>query len=402
MEQISVPRPSLESTGPGYELLSAFVGLSAGLAKISAILNGKQDVLEQDECLNRLSDTADELLQWLKSLPKDLKWHSQGVRDPEICALHMQLLTSIILVHRPFAGYDVSTTGISVPPKSFKPLAGYTCAMSRQICTQNSIRVAKMLDAYQQQHDIRTIFSMGTYISLTAAMSLVSELSGTSPTSDPKEVKEALNICVKALRDLGPWFPLAHKHHSIVLSFLKFCGHSDDALLDQSEVISPNVQPARGETPASSEPGADRMVEPAPSPLLNNTGFDFPSWRPTSSADLNWTMDMYENPARFAAPPDAGGGLHNTLGEQSWMWDPSYMSTAFGGFQPEMQSGISTHDSATATARANLSILGRRSQQDQDVADIECEPSPIAGLDFSTFPLPPFTGVPWALDGDMT
>ena len=386
MEEINIPRPSLESTGPGYRLLSAFVGLSAGLAKISGILNGKQDVLEQDECLNRLSDTADELLQWLNSLPKDLQWQSQGVANSEICALHMQLLTTIILVHRPFAGYDVSTAGVSMPAKSFKPLAGYTCAMSRQICTQNSIRVAKMLVAYQQKHDIRTIFSMGTYISLTAAMSLVSELSGTSPTSDHKEVKDALNICVKALRELGPCFPLARKHHSIVLSFLRFCGHSDDALLDLSEVISPNAQPAQGDAPAFSDPGAARTVDPVPRPFLNNAGLDFSSWRPTSSADFDWTMDKCPNAAKFAVPLDAGGGLYNTAGEQSWMWDPTYMSTAFGGFHPEMQSGISVNDSAQTTTSANLSIHGGRNQEDQDVPGIECEPSSTDGLDFSAFP----------------
>ena len=227
LADIGIPRPSEDSVGPKHHLLIAWVHLSIILDEMNSLLNGSPEQLHTDASLNKLSTVADDLLTCLRSLPQDLCWNSKCFPAPEIWALHTQVLIAIILIHRPFA--NPGSSGTTTPTRRKKQLPGYTAEESHIICMQNSIRIAKMIDAFDRQYGIQKIFSVGAYIALTAAMTLVSSLATTTkPRNDAVESKKALEVCLDTLSDLGPSFPVAGRHHTILKSILKFCGDESE------------------------------------------------------------------------------------------------------------------------------------------------------------------------------
>ncbi|OQU97885.1 Fungal specific transcription factor domain-containing protein [Cladophialophora immunda] len=237
IKDVSIPRPSKDTVGSQYQLLSAWVDLSLILDDMNAILNGSPGDLDKDANLKNLSEVADNLLLWLRSLPPDLCWNKKDFPAPEVCALHTQVLIAIVLIHRPFANSASSTT--ETPTTQKKQLPGYSAVDSRNICTENSIRIAKMIDAFRRQYGIQKIFSVAVYLALTAGMTLVSNVTPSAALQRPHpESKKALDVCLDALSDLSPSFPTAGRHHAILKSILKSCGHQHQLDRDRATTNS--------------------------------------------------------------------------------------------------------------------------------------------------------------------
>ena len=399
LEELNLPRPSLDLTGPQNLVLFAFVDLSSILDEMSAILNSSPDVLVQADSLNALSEIADKLLLWLKSLPNELQPQTQSLPSPAICALHMQLLTALILMHRPFADYGVLTSRGSTLPRISSQLPGYTQAASRLICTDNSRRIAKFLQVFRQRYGIRRIFSMGGWIALTAAMSLALDLSSTPKGSNVSEgLKKALDVCVDTLQELGQSFPLARKHHSIVLSFLKFCGNPIEAAVEQSELPSFQAQPSQDATMQWQDllVSQPMMSHTGMKPPGNQTDFDWWSWFLSQSSTIPWNGTLpFENDS-FLPPISAGAiDLATTAPMDEHGWEVESADHNVGFLSPNLQTLSSAKGRPLNRVTAN-ETPGRRipSHVGRQTAGTVYEPVMDTSIDLASYSFPEYSEIP--------
>jgi hypothetical protein len=227
LSDITVPRPTAEICGDQYHLMATWADLSTILTEILEVVNGPTGLLEQESTVFRLSRTGEKLLRWLKGLPVELQWNSKGgtLPAPGVCALHMQLYTTMILLHRPFADYAQN------PSRSREPLtqqlANYTPAISRQICNENAIRIAKLLHAYCRQFGTKKTFTSIIHMIFTASLTLISQISTENTHADESEERKWLIQCLNTLNDLTPSFQIAGRVRNILKSILECCGYSE-------------------------------------------------------------------------------------------------------------------------------------------------------------------------------
>lgn len=207
------------------------------LDDIINVVNGPADLMEQEGTLANLSEACTRLLKWLKELPLELQWDPKkaSLPTPGICALHMQFLTITILLHRPFATYLPESQSHK---RSAKHLEGYSPALSQQICTVNAIRISKLLVEFQQQYGIEKLFSTVVHMALTAALSLISEISTEAYTNEKAREKKWLAVCLDVLKDLSLFSTVAGRNLIIVKSILQECGYSELASLTKSSHIT--------------------------------------------------------------------------------------------------------------------------------------------------------------------
>jgi hypothetical protein len=243
LADITAPHPTMETVGTQYQSLSAWVGLTTILDDIMNVINGPEELLEQQSTLSQLSDTAGRLLQWFKELPPELQWNPKkaALPSPGVCALHMQFLSATILMHRPFAAYKTSTEPSKSPKKQ---LDGYSPALSRHMCTQNATRISKLVLAFRRQYGVRKMFSIVVPIVLTAAMSLISEISMEDRNAEKAEERKWLRICFDTLNDLTPSFPVAGRNKRILTSILECYGYPELVQPDKTKIsINPQTSP---------------------------------------------------------------------------------------------------------------------------------------------------------------
>lgn len=240
LTDITAPLPTMETVGSQYQSLSAWVGLTTILDDILNVINGPEELLEQQSTLSQLSNTAGRLLEWFKALPPELQWNPKKdtLPSPGVCALHIQFLSTTILMHRPFAGYKASTESNKSPKRQ---LDGYSPALSRHICTQNATRISKLLLVFRRQYGVQKLFSIVVPIALTAAMSLISEISTEDQNAEKAEERKWLRVCLDTLNDLTPSFPVAGRNKRILTSILECCGYPELAQSDETR-ISTNPQ----------------------------------------------------------------------------------------------------------------------------------------------------------------
>ena len=399
LEELNLPRPSLDLSGPQYPALFAFVDLSSILDKMSTILNSSPDMLAHADSMKALSETADKLLLWLKSLPDEFQLQTRTVHSPVVYALHMQLLTAFILMHRPFADYGVLTSRGSTLPRLSSQLPGHTRTTSRLVCTQNSRRIAKFLQVFRQHYGIRKIFSMGGWIALTAAMSLALELSSTNQDSNNSEaLKEALDVCVDALQELGQSFPLARKHHRIVLSFLKFCGQPIEPAIEQSEKPSFQAQPLQVRTTQRQDSLVPQptVSEAMIKPPGNQTEVDWWSWFVSQSSTIPWNGSLPFDCDEVLPPvPTEAIDLATAAPVDEHMWDIDYIDHDISLLPPNSQTLLSTKGQPPNRVTAN-ELSGQRNPSLVSQQPHGTIYEPIMNIDpaFASYQLPEHSGIP--------
>jgi hypothetical protein len=303
-----VPLPSKETVGSQYQILSAWVDLARILDDIINVVNRQEALLDDPVTLSKLSVTGDKLLQWLKRLPAELQWDSKQLElpSPGICAIHMQFLATTILLHRPFSASVVK-------PKTGKPskrqLKGYTPSISQQICTLNSMRIAKILSGFHRQFGLDKIFSWVIPVILTASLSLISDIASETQNGDKVNERNWLKLCFTLQKEMSSSLPLAGRNLAILKSMLDCCGYpelsrltDDNKLSDppiskvQIKKTNPNI--ARTEKPQVVELGRDidfgildeMEVDPAMGPQDFDFSDFFPQFMPLGFG--SWTSDV--------------------------------------------------------------------------------------------------------------
>ncbi|TVY54796.1 Nitrogen assimilation transcription factor nirA [Lachnellula cervina] len=334
LDDISVPLPSKQTVGTQFQILAAWVDLARVLDDIINVINRDDELLDDPTTISKLSVTSDKLLRWLKELPTELQWNAkQAPLSPSaIFALHMQFLTTTILLHRPFSASVLNSgTGKS----STRHLKGYTSSDSQKICTLNSIRVVKMLNQFQQQFGLRRIFSWSAPIALTVSLSLLSDIASGAQDEDKSNVRNWLQLCIKIQEDMSLSLLLAGRNLAILRSMLEHCRNPQLSRLIAREILRdppPAVPPAAQYQEPFQEAGHSAVVQETPGVALGGTpdlgildqmevdpamgphDFDFsdffPQFMPLGFG--NWTSEV--NPALEA---NVGSGCIQSFGQQN-------------------------------------------------------------------------------------
>lgn len=210
-----------------------------------------------------------QLQNWYRRLPEHLAWKPANIKTApySFFLLHQQYHVSMILLHRPWTKYDTEGTGSNPSSSHPSPEGGHMnpeaaagvhatgigggsdhalgigdpnsmihdsrASLSRSICTQQAIRVARIFWQHRQHFDGRKIFVTGIQHAGTAVLALVAALGVQCNDSDRRTYLGYLEILSDALADMS------HTYHP--------AGRMDDLL----KAVLIQIRLGLGESPRS-------------------------------------------------------------------------------------------------------------------------------------------------------
>ncbi|CAI7654803.1 unnamed protein product [Penicillium crustosum] len=225
LDDLNITRLSAQTLGTRNQLVATWVELASLLNDVLSVINGPPQRIYQDSSVTKLSEVSRKLLAWFLNLPQELQWDSNGSISPSVCALHLQFLSTTILLNRPFATYIFNRGPKSAP--RHRCLEGQTTKISQQICTANAVRVSKLLLAYRQHHGASKIFSTINPTCLSAAVALISDIVSAEPNEDKETERKWLAAIMETLEEIIPWYPVAERSRNTLAAIMNTCGLSD-------------------------------------------------------------------------------------------------------------------------------------------------------------------------------
>ncbi|KAH6885979.1 fungal-specific transcription factor domain-containing protein [Thelonectria olida] len=197
-----------------------------------------------------------QLQNWYRRLPEYLAWKPSSIKTAPFSyfLLHQQYHVTMILLHRPWAKYgsitgDSSSTGshpspasdrAAMAPEAATPVpmmatGGHSLGMgdshtivhdsrtslSRSICTQQAIRVARIFWQHRQRYDGRKIFVTGIQHAGTAAIALIAALAYQRNEADRRTYVGYLEILSDAIGDMSETYHPASRIHELLKAVLE-------------------------------------------------------------------------------------------------------------------------------------------------------------------------------------
>ncbi|KAJ5816509.1 hypothetical protein N7447_008742 [Penicillium robsamsonii] len=237
LDDLNMTRISAKGLSTSNQLVATWVELASLLNDVLSVINGPPERIYQDSSVSKLSDVSRKLLAWFLNLAPELQWDANRSISPSVCALHLQFLSTTILLNRPFATYIFNRGPKSAPRR--RCLEGQTTKVSQQICTANAIRVSKLLLAYRQHHGASKIFSTINPTCLSAAVALISDIVSAGSDEDKEAEKTWLSAIMETLDAIIPWYPVAERSRNTLAAIMNTCGLSD--IVKQLATKSRNV-----------------------------------------------------------------------------------------------------------------------------------------------------------------
>ncbi|KAH7133402.1 fungal-specific transcription factor domain-containing protein [Dactylonectria estremocensis] len=197
-----------------------------------------------------------QLQNWYRRLPVHLAWKPSNIKMApySFFLLHQQYHVTMILLHRPWAKYgsitgDGASTGSHPSPEgnhmSIAPDATSQHAMlateshslgmgdphiavhdsrtslSRSICTQQAIRVARIFWQHRQRYDGRKIFVTGIQHAGTASLALIAALAYQRSEADRRTYVGYLEILSDAVGDMSHTYHPASRMDDLLKAVLE-------------------------------------------------------------------------------------------------------------------------------------------------------------------------------------
>ncbi|RDW65643.1 uncharacterized protein DSM5745_09382 [Aspergillus mulundensis] len=282
----------------------------------------------------RMAALDSELERWYARLPEALKYTAENATTapPPFFLLHQQFYSTMIMLHRPFAGYDnildsqgerkVSEAGVK-----------HLSALSHATCTTCAGRIAQIFWQQRQRFDTRKIFVTGLQHSGNAATALVAAIASSTDRVANDRSMRYLECLVAVMDDMAePYQPaeqmatifkavlqeLRELHPSLQSSNVVPARRGSSADVDgQSNIPPKRIPPPRSQTKtqsmhSTSWPGDEQFPQMAtilPSPPLTFQSTEKPARRDTGtenifadnsvpSIDDSWSI--FSAPDRFA------------------------------------------------------------------------------------------------------
>ncbi|KAF4120118.1 Fungal trans [Geosmithia morbida] len=232
-----------------YEKLIELMELSGRIVEMRSHKSVKKTTTDSTNmfAMNEAEDNAylhvinlDRMLQnWYRRLPEHLAWRPANIKTAPygFFLLHQQYHVTMILLHRSWAKYDsiagdsANNSPQSNPDFSHKSTSaealktqvpglgecentlrvngsnpmvhGSRASLSRSICTQQAIRVARIFWQHRQRFDGRKIFVTGIQHAGTAVIALIAALANHCNEADRRTYMGYLEILSGALADMS-------------------------------------------------------------------------------------------------------------------------------------------------------------------------------------------------------
>ncbi|KAI0160650.1 fungal-specific transcription factor domain-containing protein [Xylariaceae sp. FL1272] len=183
-----------------------------------------------------------QLQNWYRRLPDHLTWNPANIKNAVFSyfLLHQQYHVTMILLHRQWARYGSNSTNGSSPashpspeePKHFAdpyhqdgscaggPALGLgdpssivedsRTSLSRSICTQQAIRIARVFWQAKQKYDLKKICCTGMQHAGTASIALIAAIAYHKTEADRRSYMGYLEVLADAIQDMShPYHPAA-------------------------------------------------------------------------------------------------------------------------------------------------------------------------------------------------
>lgn len=234
--KLSVEFERLGSSLPAGPAKSRETQLYEALLDLMELAGKITEIMDQASKLNtnidhhvyfRMSALHRELESWYSRLPKTLQWDADNIATSPFSffLLHQQYSATMILLHRPFARYDDPNTAQSGSGDSSEDdsdtgkIANPTnhfSALSRTICTQHAVRIARIFWQHRQRFDTKQIFVTGLQHAGTAATALVAALAFMKDRFTRNNNMQYLECLAAALQDMSHTYVPAEKMSNVL------------------------------------------------------------------------------------------------------------------------------------------------------------------------------------------
>ncbi|TKA74990.1 hypothetical protein B0A55_02657 [Friedmanniomyces simplex] len=165
----------------------------------------------------RMAAIDRELHNWAARLPQDLRYteENRAFAPYSFYLLHQQYHAVLILLHRPFARYDDSSSPDAEDP-SISALDSHFSKASRAICTKSAVATARIFWQHRQRFDGKQIFCIGMQHAGTAATALIAALAYIPDTADRTNNLQYLEVLHAALQDMAHGYQPAERMAAVL------------------------------------------------------------------------------------------------------------------------------------------------------------------------------------------
>ncbi|KEF53682.1 uncharacterized protein A1O9_10082 [Exophiala aquamarina CBS 119918] len=228
-ERLGTNLPAGPSKSRETQIYEALLDLMELAGKITEIMDqaSKLNTNIDHHVYFRMSALHRELESWYSRLPKTLQWSADNIATSPFSffLLHQQYSATMILLHRPFARYDdpnaaqsgsgESSEDDSDTGKIVNPTHHFS-ALSRTVCTQHAVRIARIFWQHRQRFDTKQIFVTGLQHAGTAATALVAALAFMKDRSTRNNNMQYLECLAAALQDMSQTYVPAEKMSNVL------------------------------------------------------------------------------------------------------------------------------------------------------------------------------------------
>ncbi|KAL4908679.1 hypothetical protein BDW74DRAFT_188579 [Aspergillus multicolor] len=251
-----------------YQALFELMEMGGKITSITHVSG--HDANQDRQMYLRMASLDSELERWYARLPEALKYTADNANTapPPFFLLHQQFYSTMIMLHRPFAGYDdiLDSQGERKAGEvGSGPGVKHLSALSRATCTTCAGRIAQIFWQQRQRFDTRKIFVTGLQHSGNAATALVAAVASSTDRIANDRSMRYLECLVAVMEDMSePYQPaeqmatifkavlqeLRELHPSLQTSNLIPArrGSSADVDRDQSNIPPKRIPPARAQT----------------------------------------------------------------------------------------------------------------------------------------------------------
>ncbi|KPI41135.1 putative transcriptional regulatory protein [Cyphellophora attinorum] len=237
-ERMGTSLPSGPAQSRETQVYEALLDLMELAGKITEIMDSASKLSSNIDhhVYFRMSALHRELESWYSRLPEALAWNASNISTAPFSffLLHQQYSATLILLHRPFARYDDAKTirpdpdaGDSSEDDLDAAAAGkvmdptnHFSALSRTICTQHAVRIAKIFWQHRTRFDTRRIFVTGLQHAGTAATALVAALAYVKDRGTRNSNMQYLECLAAALQDMSHTYVPAEKMSNVLAAVI--------------------------------------------------------------------------------------------------------------------------------------------------------------------------------------
>lgn len=317
-----------------YEQLYELMELAGRIVEIRDIKTrrktGDHDVFSsgevEDNAYLHVVNLDRQLQNWYRRLPDHLTWKPTNIKTAEFTffLLHQQYHVTMILLHRPWAKYTTiedsgkATSSQPSPGSAASPLHAYASAsnsqalgmgdpnslvhdsrtsLSRSICTQQAIRVARIFWQHRQRFEGKRMFVTGIQHAGTASIALIAALAYQQSDNERRSYMSYLEILAQAINDMSETYQPAERMDNLLVAVLtqvrgdapearhlrtsSFAGSvPDNASNPWPDISAYSMLPVRREAPDAEHTGATKNKK-RPRPTPSRRASEMPRPRPS-------------------------------------------------------------------------------------------------------------------------